>query len=37
MNDLDLIQSPAMLATVITAWLVASQSKRRREFGFWCF
>ena len=37
MNDLDLIQWPAMLATVIAAWLVASQSKRRREFGFWCF
>jgi hypothetical protein len=37
MNDLDLIQWPAMVATVIAAWLVASQSKRRREIGFWCF
>jgi hypothetical protein len=37
MNDLDLIQWPAMLATVVAAWLVASQSKRRREIGFWCF
>jgi hypothetical protein len=37
MNDLDLIQWPAMLATVGAAWLVASQSKRRRELGFWCF
>jgi hypothetical protein len=37
MNDLDLLQWPAMLATVVAAWLVASQSKRRREIGFWCF
>jgi hypothetical protein len=37
MNDLDLLQWPAMLVTVIAAWLIASQSKRRREFGFWFF
>jgi hypothetical protein len=37
MNELDLIQWPAMLATVIAAWLIASQAKRRRELGFWCF
>lgn len=37
MNDLDLIQWPAMIVTVTAAWLVASQSKRRREFGFWVF
>jgi hypothetical protein len=37
MDYLDLIQWPAMLATVIAAWLVASQNKRRREYGFWCF
>jgi hypothetical protein len=33
----NLIQWPAMLATVIAAWLIAGQSKRRRKFGFWCF
>jgi len=32
-----LIQWPAMLTTVIAAWLIAGQSKRRRELGFWCF
>jgi hypothetical protein len=37
MNDLDLLQWPAMAATVIAAWLVASQSKHKREIGFWCF
>ena len=37
MNYLDLIQWPAMLVTVISAWLVASQAKRKREIGFWCF
>jgi hypothetical protein len=37
MDYLDLLQWPAMLVTVIAAWLVASQAKRRREFGFWCF
>jgi hypothetical protein len=33
----DLVQWPAMLATVIAAWLIAAQSKRRRKIGFWCF
>jgi hypothetical protein len=37
MDWLDLIQWPAMLVTVIAAWLVASLSKRKREVGFWCF
>ena len=37
MDYLDLLQWPAMLVTVIAAWLIASQVKRRREFGFWCF
>ena len=37
MIDLDLLQWPAMLVTIIAAWLVASQAKRRRELGFWCF
>ena len=26
-----------MLVTVVAAWLVASQAKRRREVGFWVF
>jgi len=34
---LDLLQWPAMLVTVIAAWLVAPQAKRRREAGFWMF
>jgi hypothetical protein len=34
---LNLIQWPAMVVTVVSAWLVASQSKRKREIGFWCF
>ena len=37
MNTLDLLQWPAMLVTVAAAWLIASQSKRRRKIGFWCF
>jgi len=37
MDYLDLIQWPAMLVTVVSAWLVASQAKRKREIGFWCF
>ena len=37
MEYIDLIQWPAMVATVVAAWLVASQNKRKREFGFWCF
>jgi hypothetical protein len=34
---LDLIQWPAMVVTVVAAWLVASRSKRRRAVGFWVF
>ena len=34
---LDAVQWPAMAVTLLAAWLVASQSKRRREWGFWCF
>lgn len=37
MNWLDLIQWPAMAASVTAAWLVASQSKQRRGAGFWWF
>jgi len=34
---LDLIQWPAMVATIAAAWLVASKRSRRRELGFWYF
>jgi hypothetical protein len=34
---LDLLQWPAMVITVLAAWLVASRSKRRRQVGFWVF
>ena len=33
MDYIDLIQWPAMVATVVAAWLVASQHKRKRELG----
>ena len=36
-NGLDMIQWPAMLITVIAAWLVASQRKFKRNWGFWLF
>jgi len=34
---IDWLQWPAMLATVLAAWLVASNSKTRRNVGFWVF
>lgn len=34
---LSAIQWPAMAITLAAAWLVASQSKRKREWGFWLF
>jgi hypothetical protein len=37
MDYLDLIQWPAMLVTVVAAWLVAAQTKRKRQTGFWVF
>jgi hypothetical protein len=37
MDFIDLLQWPAMLVTVVAAWLVASLSKKQREIGFWCF
>ena len=37
MEYLDLVQWPAMVVTVAAAWLVASQNKRKREYGFWGF
>jgi hypothetical protein len=37
MDWLNAIQWPAMLVTVIAAWLVASQRKFKRNWGFWLF
>ena len=38
MNDfLNELQWPAMGVTLLSAWLVASQSERKRRWGFWCF
>jgi len=34
---LDFVQWPAMLASVLAAWLVASNSPHRRNIGFWVF
>ena len=34
---LSALQWPAMLATLIAAWLVGSEGKFRRRWGFWCF
>lgn len=34
---LNAMQWPAMVVTLISAWLVASQSKRKRSWGFWSF
>lgn len=33
----DLLQWPAMVATVLAAWLVASNRPGRRNAGFWVF
>jgi hypothetical protein len=33
----DAIQWPAMAITLAAAWLVASNSKMKRNWGFWCF
>ena len=37
MDILDLVQWPAMAATVVAAWLVASRNPHKRAIGFWCF
>jgi hypothetical protein len=34
---LNAIQWPAMAVTVLAAWLVASQRKFKRNWGFWIF
>lgn len=37
MDLLSFLQWPAMAVTVVAAWLVASQSEKRRTVGFWLF
>ena len=37
MDWLDFLQWPAMLMTLLAAWLVASHSAGRRNAGFWLF
>jgi len=32
-----MLQWPAMVVTIVAAWLVASRSPRRRTIGFWVF
>ncbi len=34
---LNFLQWPAMATTLLSAWLVASQSKHNRGLGFWIF
>ncbi len=34
---LDSLQWPAMLATVVASWWVASAHRHKRVFGFWTF
>ncbi|MBX3621982.1 MAG: hypothetical protein KF891_18600 [Rhizobacter sp.] len=38
MDDLlNALQWPAMVVTLLAAWLVASRNTRKRGWGFWCF
>ena len=37
LDYLDLLQWPAMVVTIVAAWLVASKSRRKRIAGFWVF
>ena len=37
MNYLDYLQWPAMVVTVVAAYLVASRMAYKRAIGFWCF
>ena len=34
---IDWLQWPAMVVTVIAAWMVGSQRKFKRNWGFWLF
>jgi hypothetical protein len=35
--NLDALQWPAMMLTLLAAWFVASRSERRRRWGFWIY
>ena len=37
MGWIDALEWPAMVVTVLAAWLVASQRKFKRNWGFWLF
>ena len=37
MNAIELLQWPAMAVTVVAAWMVASERKFKRNWGFWLF
>ncbi|HVF64608.1 MAG TPA: hypothetical protein VNE58_11500 [Casimicrobiaceae bacterium] len=37
MFDLDWLQWPAMVVTIVSAWLTASSQEKRREWGFRVF
>jgi len=37
MDYLNQLQWPAMVVTILAAWLIASQARRRRVIGFWLF
>jgi hypothetical protein len=37
MDYLDYLQWPAMVVTVLAAYLVASRVPHKRAVGFWCF
>jgi hypothetical protein len=37
MDWLDWIQWPAMIVTVIAAWMIASKKKFKRNWAFWLF
>ena len=37
MEWLDSIQWPAMVVTVIAAWMIASRKKFKRNWAFWIF
>lgn len=37
MDWLDALQWPAMVVTILAAWLVGSDTERRRNWGFWVF
>lgn len=35
--DLNLLQWPAMVVTIVASWLVASMDDSKRNWGFWVF